>query len=174
MRGRPFSPSPDNRLPQPPGTPEDKRQPFAARRGLRSRVSRRTRCGCFGEPSRFSPRHRVCSSDRIQAASGPADTCSRFPPQAATTSSARRVIPRLSACSFFGPTGSLTSLKPFGSVDRKAWRFPIRSQSKPHEWGNLTQQRIVGSSVVASAVDGFSPTNSTGRGSQAKRRRANE
>lgn len=78
-------------------------------------------------------------------------------PQAATTKADR---PRScsSQLSLSGPMGSGVELSNFGCVALKAKRFPISIPENPSRRAKPTQRRIVGSSVFASAVDGFNPT----------------
>ena len=63
--------------------------------------------------------------------------------------------------SFCGPIGFLAPKSPRGSVDLNANRLTMRTDPYPHDFAKPMHRRIVGSSTVSSAVDGFKPINAT-------------
>ena len=63
--------------------------------------------------------------------------------------------------SFSGPTGSEAPVNARGSVLRYANRLTTIRVEAPHCPAKLIQREIVGSLLLASAVDGFKPMNVT-------------
>lgn len=87
-------------------------------------------------------------------------------PHAAMTRSAEATARSIHS-SLWGPIGSAAIRSAFGDDDRKAKRLAIHIALAPHERANAMQRRIVGSSVTASAVEGFRPMNRTAGPSRA-------
>jgi len=65
--------------------------------------------------------------------------------------------------SFSGPTGAACVRSALGSVERSAKRLTIKRSPASRRFANPMHLLIVGSSKVASAVDGFSPMKATTR-----------
>jgi len=130
----------------------------------RSDVCDETNSGCRGQPNCVVPRH--CSGFRWRLLSSLHTKTARFhcrrlrAPNATTIESATAAAEAMAA-SFSSPMGFGSVRSRAGLGLRSAKRLTTSSRSKPHRCENQTQRRMVGSSMYADAVDGFSITHST-------------
>jgi len=134
-------------------------------------ASRRRYSGCRGSPDCVSPRQRDpgrLNRGRALAARSRAISCA---PHARTINPADRTA-RRRCRSFAGPMGSAALRSARGSVARSAKRFTTSTPPNPQARANPTQRRIVGSSCIASAFDGFSITNATTARERSHRRQS--